>query len=302
MNEMPFPIYPSLSHIVSDFRGVLLDAYGVFWGGNSTGLIPGAKEAMEHLVASGKVVGVLSNSTQLASKEIKKLEGHGILEGKHFHFLVTSGEITREIFLNEALPFQTNYKKFWVFGGIHPHFSSHELIFQGTAYRETSDLDEADFIYTGIPHIEGEDQEDPEIFRQKIQEVIKKKLTLICSNPDRFAHEGNPPKPVVRQGSIAAIYEELGGSVFYIGKPYPTAYAKAIDCFAQNKIHDLSEILMVGDTPETDIRGARQCGIPSALILQTGMMRDRIASQGLENAIKNLSDHPNFFIGRLGDI
>lgn len=51
---------------------------------------------------------------------------------------------------------------------------------------------------------------------------------MICINPDLFAHEGNPPKPVVRQGSIAAIYEELGGPVFYLGKPSDLIFAEAM--------------------------------------------------------------------------
>ncbi|MBS4169260.1 TIGR01459 family HAD-type hydrolase [Parachlamydia sp. AcF125] len=301
MHSVNSPIFPTLSSIVSPFKGILLDAYGVFWGGNDMGPIPGAKEAMENLVASGKIVGVLSNSTQLAWKEIKKLESHGIIEGKHFHFLLTSGEIAREIFLKGSFPIQTLHKKFWVLGGAHPAFSSHESIFQGTGYRETSNIDEADFIYAGVPHIEGEDQRDPEIFRNEIQRVVKKKLTLMCANPDRFAHEGIPPKAVVRQGSIAAMYEELGGTVFYIGKPYPVAYAKALERFFEREILPFSEILMVGDTPETDIRGAHQCGISSALILQTGIMGDRIATQGLESAMQTLFDRPDFFIDRLGN-
>ena len=41
------------------FKGVLLDAYGVFWGGNDIGVLPGAKEVMEKLVSDGKIVGIL---------------------------------------------------------------------------------------------------------------------------------------------------------------------------------------------------------------------------------------------------
>ena len=42
-----FEVFPSLAHISPDFNGILLDAYGVFWGGNDHGMLPGSTEAME---------------------------------------------------------------------------------------------------------------------------------------------------------------------------------------------------------------------------------------------------------------
>jgi HAD superfamily hydrolase (TIGR01459 family) len=291
-------IYPNLDSISSPFNGILLDAYGVFWGGNRLGLLPGSKEAMERLVAQGKIVGILSNTTQLAAKEMDKLEGHGLIRGKHFHFLVTSGEIANSLFLDQRLPIATPQKKYWLLGGVHPHFGSHEPIFQGTPYQETPHLHQADFIYISIPHINGEDQTDPEVFREKVSSLKETGLLMICSNPDRFAQEGNPVKEVVRQGSIAAIYEECGGQVFYIGKPYPTAYATAMTHFDQWQITQPAQVLMIGDTPETDIRGARQFGMSAALVVQTGLMAGRIAHRGLEKAIQELAlnDTPHFFI------
>lgn len=295
-----FEIFPNLTHISHPFNGILLDAYGVFWGGNDYGMLPGSKDAMETLVSSGKIVGILSNSTQLASKEMDKLERHGIIQGKHFHFLITSGEVARSIFLNEKLPFDTPRKTFWLFGGIHPKFSSHEAIFQGTPYRETLDINDADFVYVSVPHVHGEDQIDPEIFRADVEKIRAKKIPMVCSNPDLFAHEGKPPRAVVRQGSIAKLYAEMGGQVFYIGKPHHKAYSIALEQFRLRSVMNPTEILMVGDTPETDIRGARQCGMPSALITETGMMSERISHKGLENALKELptQDTPNYLIAR----
>src|SRR5262249_27317244 len=108
-------VFPGISQITKDFRGILLDAYGVFCGGNAIGLLPGSKEAMETLVSNGKIVGILSNSTQLAIKEKTKFHSNGLIEGKHFHFLITSGEIARSLFLNGELPFETIFNKFFVF-------------------------------------------------------------------------------------------------------------------------------------------------------------------------------------------
>jgi HAD superfamily hydrolase (TIGR01459 family) len=296
-------ISPGITTISTSFKGILLDAYVVFWGGNDIGLFPGANKTMEKLVSNKKIVGILSNSTQLVSNEVHKLAEHGIIQYIHFHFLVTSGEVAKHIFMHEKLPFETPNRKYWLFRGSHPKYASYKAIFQDTLYIETPDIKEADFIYISVPHIDGEDQVDPELFREEIEKLIMTNLPMICPNPDQFAHEGKPSRAVVRQGSIARMYEESGGKVFYIGKPNTKAYEMAMEHFKKYASFDPEEILMVGDTPETDIRGARLFGMPSALITQTGMMADRIAHIGLEDALKKLpyQDSPNYFIERFID-
>ncbi|MCA6602106.1 MAG: TIGR01459 family HAD-type hydrolase [Pseudanabaena sp. M57BS1SP1A06MG] len=299
---MTTKILPGIAQLASRFDGLLLDAYGVFWGGNNFGLLPGSKGIMEELVAQGKIVGILSNSTQLASKEIHKLHSHDLIQGKHFHFLMTSGEIARHIFLHEKLPFPTSSHKFWLFGGTHPKFASHQAIFQETVYQETQDIHEADFIYISVPHLKGVDQIDPTVFHAEIEKLKMTNLPMVCANPDHFAHEGTPPQAVVRQGRIAMMYEDIGGKVYYIGKPHPKAYAMAMQQFHQYNIINPQAVLMIGDTPETDIREAHHFGMPAALVTQTGIMADRISRKGLTNALEELpvQDYPDYLIERLG--
>lgn len=296
-------IYSDLATIADQYQGVLLDAYGVFWGGNDTGIIPGSIEAMRRLVNTGKTVGILSNSTQLASKEGGKFEKNGLVQGTHYHFLVTSGEVARQVFLKEQLPFVTARKSFWLFGGVHPKFASHEAIFEGSAYRETDRMEHADFIYLSIPHINGEDQIDQELFRPHVAQLLERGLPMVCPNPDQVAHEGRPARAVIRQGTIARMYEELGGEVFYIGKPQPQAYIGAMDRFQSYGVTDPRAVLMIGDTPETDVRGARRFGMSSALITGTGIMADRISHQGWEGAWQALAEHdrPTYLLRRLGE-
>jgi HAD superfamily hydrolase (TIGR01459 family) len=289
---MPTEIYTNVLSIADGFPGILLDAYGVIRDGN--GLLPGAEQAMRTLVSQGKIVGILSNTTQLSEKEIKKLESQGLTLGTHYHFIVTSGDIARSSFMTGNLPFEAPSKKFYLFGEPHPRFSSPQALFEGTPFTETADLKEAGFIYITIPHIDGQDQTTIAPFAEKVQSLVSSKLQMVCANPDKFAHEGAPPRPVVRQGSIAHLYEQLGGTVAYFGKPSPAAYRFAMDRFEALGISDPSKVLMVGDTPETDIRGARLAGLASALVTETGIMADRGKEQELPSG-----DTPNFFIERI---
>jgi len=288
----------SLEDLSAQYDAFLLDAYGVFWGSSEVGVLPGAAAAMEYLVSQGKSVGILSNTTQLAAKEKDKLKKHGLYEGVHYHFIYTSGEAAREVFLQESLPFPTPNHTYWVFGAPHPRFSSHLPLFEGSLYTETKHLEEADFIFIGIPHIDGVDQEDPEAFRKQVQ-AIEHKIPVLCVNPDRFANEGSPPRPVVRQGSIALMFEEQGMPVYRMGKPSKIIYEMALKRFPQLICRE--KIVMVGDTPETDIRGAHVSGLDAALIIKTGVMTDRFEKEGIAPVIENLptSDKPEFLLERL---
>lgn len=296
-------VHAGITSLAQRYQGVLLDAYGVFWGGNAVGLFPGAKEAMHSLVARGKVVGILTNSTQLADKEITKLKAHGLDQGTHFHFLVSSGEVARHIFLHESLEFPTPNKKYWVFCGDHPTITAHKYIFRDTCYEETTTIDEADFVYINVPHIGGQDQEDPEVFRAQVQALAEKGLPAVCANPDEFAIEGNPPRPVVRQGTIAKMYEESGYPVYCIGKPASKVYNYAMSHFRQHLVVNPWEVLMVGDTPTTDILGARRVNMYSALVIKTGIMAERVIRLGLESALDKLPGGatPHHLIERLAD-
>lgn len=296
--KCPVKVFPNLESICEPFDGILLDAYGVFWNGNDIGLLPGCKETMERLISKGKTIGILSNATQQAVNEIEKIKKHGLIQGKHFHFFITSGTVARNIFLTNDLSFPTPNKKFFLFGKPHPKFLTHQAIFQETLFQETTELGLADFIYISIPHIDGKDQTDPLLFKDDIKNLKDANLPMVCANPDMFAHEGNPPKAVLRQGSIALMYEELGGQVFYIGKPSDRMYSASMKSFLDFGISNHQKVLMVGDTPETDIRGARNFGMPSALIIKTGITADRIAHQGVKIALRDLpaKDLPDFFI------
>lgn len=294
-------VFSSVDHISTPFNGVLLDAYGVFWGGGAVGPLPGATESMERLTAAGKVVGILSNTTQIGTKEIDKLRANGIFEGTHFHFIITSGDVAQKVFREEILPFEAPKKKYWLSGDQHPRFSSHEQIFQDTPYTVAKKIEDADFIYVSIPHIGGEDQTDLDIFRENAERMAQSGLPMVCANPDLYAHEGSPPKLVVRQGSIAALHEELGGEVFYVGKPSRLMFEAAMEKFAKYRITSPKDVLMVGDTPETDIRGARQFGMSAALVTKTGVFAERALRPGLEEALSRLAegDNPDFLITTL---
>ena len=84
---------------------------------------------------------------------------------------------------------------------------------------------------------------------------------MVCTNPDLIVDRGD--KRELCAGSVAMVFEKMGGKVVYFGKPYPEVYNLSIN----NKG---KKILSVGDNLNTDIKGANLLNYDS-LNLQTGI-------------------------------
>ena len=102
------------------------------------------------------------------------------------------------------------------------------------------------------------DKQLPEMDPKRDPKRVKKytKLKMICTNPDLIVHRGSSKEYCA--GTLAAIFEELGGKVIYFGKPYPEIYNF---CIKKNET-----VLAIGDNIRTDIRGANQMKFDSLFI------------------------------------
>lgn len=246
------------------FDVFLLDIYGVIWDGKKP--IDGAAQVMETLCREGKKVILLSNDARLSSEIDSEQAKRGFIKGVHYDKLVTSGDLAREIFTEDDRKL-----KYYNFG-------ESGSLFKATRYVEVKNPEQADFVYLGIPRIlkngQWQDCLTIEPFEAELKKFFELDLPVICVNGDMKAHSDQYDEAVVRSGSLARYYEDLGGEVEYFGKPYPQIFD-----FALQEIETPdNRILMVGDTLETDILGGRSYGIKTALTL-TGIARDNMESE-----------------------
>lgn len=286
----------TLECLSEEYDYFLLDAYGVFWGSSAIGMLPGAKVTMKELVSKGKKVGILSNSTQLAEKEKAKLLRHGVVEGVHYHFLVTSGQYAHEKIKALDLPFTVKNYKYFLLQEDHPNYGSHAHLFEKTKFSRTFEIQDADFIYISIPHINGQDSIYPQDFFPLIEKFAKVNKPFLCANPDKFAPEGQSLRLVCRQGLIAQFLQDKGASVYFFGKPSEAVFKRALQEFGDNI--NPNDILMIGDTPETDILGANRQGLKTALVTATGIYSKR-SSEDQKVSVEGLKK-PNYLIKRFG--
>ena len=138
-------------------------------------------------------------------------------------------------------------------------------------------LDAADAIMcTGLLR---DREESGESYRERLREPAARGLPLICANPDLVVDVGDVQLPCA--GAIATVYEDLGGTVYWAGKPHGTAYETAMrDATSRRReAFTHSDVLAIGDAVRTDIAGAVAFGI-DALFIAQGIHRAAIAPEG----------------------
>jgi len=145
---------------------------------------------------------------------------------------------------------------------------------------KTKDINESNYLLcTGL--FENQ-EEDLNYYKELFKEHLSKKM--ICTNPDLIVDRGN--KRELCAGSVALVFEKMGGEVIYFGKPYPEVYNESID-------NSKKRILSIGDNLNTDIKGANLLGYDS-LLISSGVHKDEIKKEGIETVSKKYETVVNF--------
>ena len=127
-----------------------------------------------------------------------------------------------------------------------------------------------------------EQGEDLNYYKELFKDHINKKM--ICTNPDLIVDRGE--KRELCAGSVALVFEKMGGEVIYFGKPFPEVYNQSID----NKE---KKVLSIGDNLNTDIKGANLLNYDS-LIISNGVHKDEIKKEGIDIVSKKYEVVVNF--------
>jgi HAD superfamily hydrolase (TIGR01459 family) len=225
-----------LHEIASRFDGMLIDQFGVIHDGQQ--LYPGTLRILSELHARNIPVAVMTNSGKRAEANRQRLVRMGVPRD-HFVDAISSGEVAHA---------SLTVKRAFLIGKDGEHYG-----FDGITF--VSDPKDAEVIL-----ILGSNAPKTSLaqYRALLSGLM---LPAICCNPDKLmlTPQGLMPAP----GAIVALYEEMGGHVTWIGKPYPTIYREAA-----RLIGNPSRILCIGDSAEHDVAGGRAAGFETLLVLQ----------------------------------
>jgi len=240
------------------YQVFLLDQFGVLHDGQAP--YPGAVEALSALKRAGKTVVLISNSGKRARPNEDRLLKLGFAAGSWDHF-VSSGEVAWRSFNDMAASGRLRPEtKCLLISRDNDRTAVEDLPFVLTQAGEDAEL-------VLISASEG-DRHDLDHYRRLLAPAAARQVPCFCTNPDRIMLTAVGPR--FGAGEIADLYEELGGSVTRIGKPYPAIFDAALALAGEP---DRASVVCVGDSVEHDIAGGNGSGIATALVL-SGILAD----------------------------
>jgi len=251
---MKSKLIKGLREVQSKYDAFFIDLWGVIH--NGVQIYPEAIDVLENLIKLDKRFVLISNAPR-PSKSVERYLINLKMDKAFLNNLVTSGEAVLQTLKNNIYG-----KKFYHLGP-----KRDEDLIRGFEKNQTS-IDKCDFILcTGL-------FDDKMNSLNYYENLLKKyiKLKMLCTNPDLIVHRGSNVEYCA--GSIAAIFEKLGGKVVYFGKPYPKIYNI---CIKKNE-----RILAIGDNIRTDIKGANKMKFDS-LFITNGIHKKEFLNLPVEN-------------------
>ena len=256
-----------LRSIADNYDLFYIDLWGVIHNGIK--LHEQAVIALKELIKMNKDFVLLTNAPRPNFTVKKFLEKMGLDEKIRSH-VFTSGEAA----LNYLRKFYLSDKFFHI-----GPFRDFDL-FSEFKNNKSKDLKDSKYLLcTGLFE---EHDKDLNYYKELLEKYIDKKM--ICTNPDLIVDRGN-----VRElcaGSVAMVFEKIGGEVIYFGKPYPEVYNQSID-------NNNKKILAIGDNLNIDIRGANLLNYDS-LLISNGIHREEIKKKGIQDVIQEHETVLNF--------
>ena len=262
-----------LSQVYNKYDAFLIDLWGVIH--NGVRLYPEAVDVLKNLNKLNKRFVLISNAPR-PSKSVKKYLLNLKMDQDFLENIFTSGEAAIRILKEDVYG-----KKFYHLGP-----ERDKDLISGFEKNKTS-LKKCDFILcTGLFKSE---ENSLDYYKNLLKKYTN--LIMICTNPDLIVHRGSRKEYCA--GTLASVFEKLGGKVIYFGKPYPEIYNF---CIKKNET-----ILAIGDNIRTDIKGANNMKFDS-LFITSGIHKDEFLKLPLENydkILKKYGTKTNYYQGKL---
>ena len=268
-------IIDSISDIISLYDVFILDQWGVMHDGYKG--YDHAINAVEKLIKENKKLIIISNSSKRKNSSISRLKSLGF-DKNHFIEVMTSGEMVWQEIATSIENYGNDLQNCF-----HIYDSTKE---DGLEFRNgleklnfVSKINDANFILACTPF----EKTEPIDYIPILKDAVDMNLVMFCANPDFVTIEKNNDKNIYCMGTVADLYDHMGGKVVILGKPSKEIYEESC-----KKIVNLnkSKIVAIGDSLDHDILGANNFNIDSVLI-STGIHKD-LFENGLETGLNRI--------------
>ncbi len=287
-------IIAALSEFSDRYKALFVDLWGCVHNGITA--YPEAVAALQAYRATGGRVVLVTNSPKPRAGVAEQL-GQFNVPRDAYDTIATSGDSARSAMFRGAVGEKVYFMGEWARDA---GFFEPLKLLDHPLHIERLPLDEADGIVCCGPF---DPMADPAVNRPDFLYAKQKGMKLLCANPDIVVDRGE-----IREwcaGALAGLYTEMGGESLYFGKPHPPIYD-----LARRRLQELgadtldSDILVIGDGPQTDIAGGMGEGLDSLFI--TGGLaaaETKTSHHPDEDALRSHNKkeniNPTFSIGRL---
>lgn len=255
-NSASPPIFSHAASLLSIYEVIFCDVWGVVHNGVTA--FEGACEALAKFRAHGGTVILVSNAP-VPKQRVADMLASRMVPTSAWDDIVSSGDIAL------AHLEERGFARLYCIG---PQ-DRDKALFNALKARSTPLAEAEAIICTGL---NDDRRETPEDYRDLLTESLSHKLPFVCANPDYVVDVGGTL--LYCAGAIADLYAQMGGPVFWAGKPhlnaYETAHHKAEALRDRNVSRD--KILVIGDSLRTDMKGAENFGC-DALFIASGIHR-----------------------------
>lgn len=244
-----------LQHL-DDFDVFLVDQFGVLIDGSIA--YPGAIDALKELKQRGKRAIILTNSGKRGFHTEERLAELGFAR-ESYSSVLSSGDVARD-FVKKNTDILGRLKV-WFHADSLKASPLEGLDVDLVVYPEGADL----LVIASAMN----DEMTLEQYAEHLARAAEKQVPCLCINPDM--EKLTPMGISFGAGRVAKLYQELGGSTEWVGKPYPLIYeqvTRELEGVPANRV------LCIGDSPAHDIAGGKTAGFKTALV-RTGIHADK---------------------------
>jgi HAD superfamily hydrolase (TIGR01450 family) len=244
--------------IIDKYKVVFFDAFGVLK--NYEGLLPGIEKTFAYLEEQGKEYYIVTNDASRSPVQLAESYHRGGLKAINPDRIVSSGMLTKE------------YLDLKVKDGIVAYLgtrnSAHYIESSGMKTLPVSEINESNIDrVNALAFLDDEGFDWSKDLNKTVNLIRKRTIPVIVANTDR-AYPLTISDVSIAIGGIAAMIESVVGKQFIrFGKPDSQMFMFAYDLVRARAPISKSEIVMVGDTLNTDILGGNKFGLDTVLVL-----------------------------------
>lgn len=244
--------------VVSRYKIVFFDAFGVVK--NYKGLVPGIHRTFEYLKAENKEFYIVTNDASRSPAQLAERYYQMGLEAITHDRIISSGMLAKE------------YLDLKVNDGIVAYLgtgnSAHYIERSGlhtlpVARINSKNIDKVN----ALVFLDDEGFDWCRDLNATVNLLRKRTIPTIVANTD-YAYPLNISEVCIAVGGIANMIESIVGKEFIrFGKPDSQMFMFAYDLIREKINVNKKDILMVGDTLQTDILGGNKFGLDTVLVL-----------------------------------